>query len=168
MAGPPRCRGLFDGRHRFELHDPPSGCRLVQRETFTGVLVPLFARSLYDNTAGGFRAMNTALKAVFAAPVKVIAEVLSGLGLPSANAVPVIRSLRSALHGFVTLEAGGGFGMPDDVDDSFDLLIDVVIAGVLVPSVPCAGSTAGSSQPSSCPPWPAGAGGRGHTAVLSR
>lgn len=70
-------------------------------------------------------------QAVFAAPVTVIAEVLAGLGLRSAEAVPVIRSFRSALHGFVT-EAGGGFGMRDDVEDSFDVLI----AGVLARSTP--------------------------------
>ncbi len=72
--------------------------------------------------------------AAFAAPVQVIAEVLTGLGLPPAEAVPVIRSFRSALHGFVALEAGGGFGMPDDIDDSFDVLIEVVVAGVLARS----------------------------------
>lgn len=68
----------------------------------------------------------------FAAPVRVVAEVLSGLGLPAAEAVPVIRSFRSALHGFVTLEAGGGFGLPAaDIDDSFDVLVEVVLAGVV-------------------------------------
>lgn len=74
--------------------------------------------------------------AVFAAPVRVIAEVLAGLGVAPAEAVPVIRSFRSALHGFVALEAGGGFGMPEDVDESFDVLIEVVIAGVLARSSP--------------------------------
>ncbi|HEV2811526.1 MAG TPA: WHG domain-containing protein [Acidimicrobiales bacterium] len=69
--------------------------------------------------------------AVFAAPVRVIAEVLSELGVSRAQAVPVIRSFRSALHGFVALEAGGGFGMPDDVDDSFNVLVELVIAGVV-------------------------------------
>jgi AcrR family transcriptional regulator len=72
--------------------------------------------------------------AVFSAPVRVIADVLAGLGLRPAEAVPVIRSFRSALHGFVTLQAGGGFGMPDDVDDSFDVLIEVNVAGVLARS----------------------------------
>ena len=72
--------------------------------------------------------------AVFSAPVRVIAEVLAGLGLPPEEAVPVIRSFRSAVHGFVTLQAGGGFGMPDDVDDSFDVLIEVNVAGVLARS----------------------------------
>ena len=44
-------RGLFDGEHRF-----------VQEERFTGLLVPLFARSLDGPTPAGFEAMNRALK----------------------------------------------------------------------------------------------------------
>lgn len=55
-------RGVFDGRHRFELHDSPNGSRLIQREVFTGVLVPLFARTLDERTVRGFVAMNVALK----------------------------------------------------------------------------------------------------------
>ena len=38
--------GLFSGRHRFELHRTDTGTRVVQGETFTGLLVPLLARSL--------------------------------------------------------------------------------------------------------------------------
>jgi hypothetical protein len=72
--------------------------------------------------------------AAFAAPVQVLAEVLGALGLSADNAVPVIGSLRSALHGFVSLEAGGGFGVPDSVDHSFDVLVEMVIAGVLAHS----------------------------------
>ena len=55
--------GLFDGRHIFELHRAPGGTRLVQREEFRGLLVPLLARSLDRHTARGFVAMNEALKA---------------------------------------------------------------------------------------------------------
>lgn len=55
-------RGLFDGRHRFELHPTGTGTRLVQSETFTGALVPLLARSLDRGTATGFALMNAALK----------------------------------------------------------------------------------------------------------
>jgi hypothetical protein len=54
--------GLFDGRHRFELHATATGTRLVQTEKFTGVLVPLFGGSLDTATLSGFEAMNTALK----------------------------------------------------------------------------------------------------------
>lgn len=56
-------RGIFDGRHRFDLHPTEHGTRLIQSETFTGILVPLLWRSLRTPTAAGFVAMNEALKA---------------------------------------------------------------------------------------------------------
>jgi hypothetical protein len=54
--------GLFDGEHELRL-EPSSdgGTRFVQRETFTGLLVPMMPRVL-DDTATGFAAMNTALR----------------------------------------------------------------------------------------------------------
>jgi hypothetical protein len=54
--------GLFDGRHIFELESTATGTRFVQREEFTGILVPLFARSLDNGTRAGFEAMNRAMK----------------------------------------------------------------------------------------------------------
>jgi hypothetical protein len=56
-------RGIFDGRHRFELHRTETGTRLVQHEVFSGALVRLFAGSLDRRTLAGFHAMNAALKA---------------------------------------------------------------------------------------------------------
>jgi hypothetical protein len=55
-------RGVFDGRHRFELFPHGTGTRLVQSEVFTGVLVPFLSRSLDAGTAAGFALMNAALK----------------------------------------------------------------------------------------------------------
>lgn len=56
--------GLFDGEHIFELTDHGNGTTtLVQREVFTGILVPLFAKMLDNNTLAGFNQMNEALKA---------------------------------------------------------------------------------------------------------
>ncbi len=60
-----------------------------------------------------------------------IAPVLEGVGVADADLIPVVRTLRSAQHGFVTLEASRGFGMPGDLDDSFTVLVDVVIAGIV-------------------------------------
>lgn len=55
--------GLFDGRHRFELHRTPSGgTRFVHAEGFRGVLVPLMKRSLDRDSLAGFEAMNAAIK----------------------------------------------------------------------------------------------------------
>jgi AcrR family transcriptional regulator len=56
--------------------------------------------------------------------------VLHGFAIPDDRIVDATRALRSSIHGFVALEVGGGFGMPDDVDRSFDALLDVLIAGL--------------------------------------
>ncbi len=55
-------RGLFDGRHRFELHSTPQGTRLVQSEEFGGVLVRPLRGFLDGGTLAGFHAMNEALR----------------------------------------------------------------------------------------------------------
>ena len=77
------------------------------------------------------RALRTEVYAAFAAVLPDLTEVLRGLGLPDADTVPVVRALRSALHGFVSLEASGGFGLPEDVDAWFGTMVDVLVAGVL-------------------------------------
>ncbi|MCW2580141.1 MAG: Polyketide cyclase/dehydrase [Blastococcus sp.] len=54
--------GLFDGEHEFRLEPTADGgTRFIQRETFSGLLVPMMPRVLVD-TAAGFAAMNTALR----------------------------------------------------------------------------------------------------------
>jgi hypothetical protein len=54
--------GVFDGEHELRLEpSPDGGTRFVQRETFTGLLVPMMPRVLAD-TATGFAAMNVALR----------------------------------------------------------------------------------------------------------
>ncbi len=66
-----------------------------------------------------------------AAPVAVLVEVLIDAGVDEDRAIDVIRGLRSMAHGFADLELKGGFGMPVDVDRSFDRALDAVIDGVL-------------------------------------
>ena len=57
-------RGLFDGEHIFTIEPLGEGrVRFTQREVFTGLLVPLFARGLDTDTRRGFEEMNQALKA---------------------------------------------------------------------------------------------------------
>ena len=56
--------GLFDGEHSFTIEPLGEGrVRFTQREVFTGLLVPLFARGLDTDTRRGFEEMNQALKA---------------------------------------------------------------------------------------------------------
>lgn len=55
--------GLFDGEHFFEIEELGEGrLRLVHREEFSGILVPLLWRSLERPTRSGFELMNQALK----------------------------------------------------------------------------------------------------------
>ena len=55
--------GLFDGEHSLTIQPlEENRVRFVQREGFKGLLVPLFARSLENNTQRGFEEMNRALK----------------------------------------------------------------------------------------------------------
>lgn len=58
------------------------------------------------------------------AAVGVLLAVLTGYHLAGDDAIHAIRMLRSALHGFTTLEAAGGFGLPQSVDVTFTRLVD--------------------------------------------
>ncbi len=71
VAEPPRVlewlgtlgfRGIFDGRHRFELADRDGATLLTQSEEFTGILVPVVWRSMRERTESGFEELNGALK----------------------------------------------------------------------------------------------------------
>lgn len=70
------------------------------------------------------------LAAAGALSVEVVGAVLAGYGLEGEDRLHATRVLRSALHGFVALEASGGFGLPLDQDISFERLVDVFAAGV--------------------------------------
>lgn len=61
---------------------------------------------------------------------RLVLAVLRGYGLDEDETVHATRAVRSALHGFVTLEAGGGFGLPQDVDTSYDRLVELLDAGM--------------------------------------
>ena len=62
--------------------------------------------------------------------VEIVLAVLEGYGLAGAAAIHTARGLRSVIHGFATLEAAGGFGIPLDIDTSFQQLIENYIAGL--------------------------------------
>lgn len=55
--------------------------------------------------------------------VGVIFDALAGYGLEGDAAIDATRMLRSSLHGFVALEAAGGFALPLSVDRSFEALV---------------------------------------------
>ena len=62
--------------------------------------------------------------------VSVFVRVLSSTGLEGDNAVHAARTVRSAIHGFVALEAIDAFTSPVDRATSFELLIEFLVAGL--------------------------------------
>lgn len=70
------------------------------------------------------------LYGIMAEPVFAIAQVLLDMGIPQSQAIHLIRAFRATLHGFLDLEAKDGFGMPVDIDESFDAAVELMIAGV--------------------------------------
>lgn len=61
--------------------------------------------------------------------VSVVLAVVASFGLSGAEGLHAVRILRSAVHGFATLETAGGFGLPLDCDESFRRLLDTLTRG---------------------------------------
>jgi AcrR family transcriptional regulator len=109
--------------------------------------------------AGAYRAYATSHPGRYAASVRapapgdsehlaaaedalaVFRAVLAGYGITGADAIDAIRGLRAAMHGFVALEAAGGFGLPQSVDASYRRLVDAL-------------DTALTAWPATTPPTP--------------
>lgn len=84
----------------------------------------------YAATLGAPAPDDAAGVAASARAVEVLRGALSGYGLSGDAEIDTIRAMRSALHGFVSLEAAGGFGLPVDVDRSYERLVDALVATV--------------------------------------
>jgi AcrR family transcriptional regulator len=57
----------------------------------------------------------------------VFVAVMRGYGLDDTSSTHSIRRLRAAVHGFADLEANGGFGMPEDIETSYDQVVEMVL-----------------------------------------
>ena len=55
---------------------------------------------------------------------------LDAFKLSRVDALHAVRGLRSLVHGFATLEVGGGFGYPLDCDASFRWLVAMFVRGL--------------------------------------
>lgn len=62
--------------------------------------------------------------------LKIALAVMASLGLQSEDAVHAVRAFRSMVHGFATLEVAGGFGLPQDCDESFRRLVSALVDGL--------------------------------------
>lgn len=56
-------KGLFDGKHYFEIEKVDAeNCKLIQGESFSGILVKPILKRIKKDTIAGFVAMNEAIK----------------------------------------------------------------------------------------------------------
>lgn len=69
------------------------------------------------------------LEALVEQVIDILALSLRGFGMTEDDVVHGARTLRSALHGFVSFELGDGHPRAQDPDDSFDHLVDMLCAG---------------------------------------
>jgi len=92
-----------------------------------------FAREhpgLYATTVPSIEGADAEVQRIGAEVMGTVLTALSGFGLGEAATIHAARSLRSAVHGFVSLELAGGFGMPVDVDASFAWLTELLADGI--------------------------------------
>ena len=87
-------------------------------------------RGTYAATMVAAPKNDPALEAAAGEIVETILSVLSGYGLDRREGIHAIRALRSTVHGFAALEIAGGFGIPLDVDKSFDWLVSALLKGL--------------------------------------
>ena len=102
LSGPEAVRALF-AAYRNYAHEHPGGYTAIQR-----------APDPSDAHASR----------IYARPVRVIAAALRGFDIPEDQMVHTIRALRSAVHGFIDLEAQCGFRMPKDIYESYDVMVE--------------------------------------------
>lgn len=77
----------------------------------------------YAATVRAPDAASPAHTAAADAVLRVVLAVLGGYGLTGDDAIDATRALRAALHGFVSLEAAGGFGLAREIDRSFERFV---------------------------------------------
>jgi AcrR family transcriptional regulator len=98
-----------------------------------GMAVRELARTrpgLYAATVRAHPPRNTEAAAASQAVLAPFVAVLAGFGLTGTAAVHAMRAMRSAAHGFASLEAGGGFGMPASIEASYRFLLSAIVKAI--------------------------------------
>jgi AcrR family transcriptional regulator len=97
---------------------------------------------LYDATDRIATAGDTDLEASLDNVVHVLAMSMKGYRLAPDEQVHSARSIRSALHGFVALEKDAGHPAGAGLDESFERLVALLVAGIRAMELPPANGTA--------------------------
>jgi AcrR family transcriptional regulator len=85
---------------------------------------------MYGATLRAVHPDDAAMQKVAGDMLDVLRAVLAPFGLDADVSIHAMRGFRSLVHGFVSLEAAHGFGLPQDIDESFQSAIRSFIAGL--------------------------------------
>lgn len=137
LAGMRRELALYGARHLSEVVSGARGdgdpAEVVRRSARAYRRFALKHQGLYQAMFPAPKpGQDDELYEAMAAPVSELAATLVSAGVDETETVHMIRALRATVHGFIDLEMKDGFGMPEEVDISFEKAIDVVVQGVLV------------------------------------
>lgn len=86
--------------------------------------------TVYSLTVESDVADSEEIKVAAGEILDVIYAVLRSYGLSEDNLVHATRYLRSVIHGFVSLERSGGFGLEVSTDESFNLIKEVIVSNM--------------------------------------
>lgn len=137
LAGLRRELALYGAKHLAEVVSGARGegapLELVRRSAYAYRKFALKHQGLYQAMFPAPRpGEDDELYEVMGAPVATLTATLVDAGIDEGETVHVIRALRAVVHGFIDLETKDGFGMPIDVDLSFEKAVDTVLSGVFV------------------------------------
>ena len=85
---------------------------------------------LYTSSLRAPRTDEPEYESASAEILAILHAVLGRYHLDEVAEVHAIRALRSMLHGFISLELAGGFGMPINIEESFHALVCLMIFGL--------------------------------------
>lgn len=85
---------------------------------------------LYEATQRNPHEEDTEVRQAAEGVVHLVIQVFQAYGMKEDKAIHTIRGFRSLLHGFASIEQQGGFGMPLDLDESLNRLVDIFLAGI--------------------------------------
>jgi len=86
-------------------------------------------------SSGAQQPVDAELSAAEEQSLRVVLTVIASFGLTGNEALHAARGLRSLVHGFATLEIAGGFGLPLDLDESFDRLLQLFVRALQMEQV---------------------------------
>jgi AcrR family transcriptional regulator len=85
---------------------------------------------MYGATLRAPRPDDPALQQIAGEVLDIVRAILTPFHLSEDMTIHAIRGFRSVVHGFVSLEAGGAFGLAQSIDESFHFVMQSFLAGL--------------------------------------